>query len=219
MTTVNKHFAEHIISRRRCCDPSNDIETPLLNEATGSTAATSRENVQGSTEDEEPSTPFPKWLMLASILVAVSTATAIRFLQTSENQENWSFFIHLIIIIGISATFLVVYPYDVKARAPFVTFLTVGIILGLGMETLAFTTVPDSTWGKYNTLLVLWFKNIFLSIGFFSFAAVLEFKNDDKTAHLRWSRYYYSYVGFSLGWIIGVIIGVFTGLVFARSVQ
>jgi hypothetical protein len=98
-------------------DPSNNIEAPLLIEATRSTEA-SDENVQGSA-NEELSNLFPKWLMLA-ILVAlfVSTAIAMGFLQTSENQQNWSFFpirgvigpsfVAVIRIIGIFALMSVV---------------------------------------------------------------------------------------------------------------
>jgi hypothetical protein len=224
MTTV-QDFAEHRISRRRC-DPSNDIETPFLIEAPGSIGATSRENVQKSTDDEEPSIPFPTWLMLVILVTQfVSTAFAIRFLQTSGNKENWSFlfpiggviyllFISVILIKGIFARLMVV--HDVKAGALFLTFLTVGIILGLGMATmLVFTTAPDSTREQRDNL-PLGF--LFFSI-VSSFAAVHECKRDDKTAHLRWSRYYYSYLGFSLGWMIGVDIGMVTGLVLAHSIQ
>jgi hypothetical protein len=164
-------------------------------------------------------------LMLAILVTLfVSTGIAIIFLLTSENKENWSFlfpiggvifllFISVILIKGIFARLVV---YDVKARALFFTFLTVGIILGLGMATtLVFTTAPDSTREQRDNL-PLGF--LFFSI-VSSFAAVHECRCDNKTAHLRWSRYYYSYLGFSLGWNIGVDIGMVTGLVFARSIQ
>jgi hypothetical protein len=235
MTTV-KDFTEHGISRRRF-DPSNDIETPLLSEASGTrTGGATRggeNNVQGSTSNEEPSIPFPKWLMLASIFVALfaSTTIAMGFLQTSENQENWSFFprrgvigpsffIDLFLLTNLLfAVLLVVYfgimKDDVKARPLFATFLTVGIILGLGMAMLAITTAPDSSTRehRYNDLPLGFFC---FSIGvFFSFFAILECKCDDiKPARLRWSRHYYSFLSFTLGWLIGV----FTGLVLARSI-
>jgi hypothetical protein len=127
-------------------------------------------------------------------------------------------FINAILIIGIFAMLVVVYfritNDDVKARALFVTFLTVGIILGLGMETLAFTTAPDSTREqRYNLPRVIYFAMILL-IGFFSVAAILvDVKWDDKKERLRWSRYCYLSLSLTFGFTLGQIIGLFMVLV------
>jgi hypothetical protein len=219
MTTA-KDFMELQIYRRRC-GPSNDIETPSLIDASARD-----ETVQEgqSATNEEPSTPFPKcWLLLAMILAGlfISTAVTIGFLQASENKENWSLsFFPLplsidVILVTCFFAMLVVYirmtEDDVKSTALFVVFFAVGVILGLGMETLALITTPDTTReARNNPLLVVWF-NMFFFIGCFSLAAILGGKCDDETARLCWLRYYW-YLSFTLGWMIGVFMGVVLAL-------
>jgi hypothetical protein len=203
MTTA-KNLMELQIYRRRC-DPSNDIETPLLIESTRNTVA-SDENVQGSA-DEEKATPFPRWLMLANIIVAPfgSTAIAMGVLQSSENQVIGPLFVDVILIIGFFAMMLGVYflikNIDVKtARAFLVVLFTVGIILGMGMETLALTTVADSTREqRINVYVFVVCINMFFWYGCYSLAAVLGDKWDEKTTRLCW---------FTLVWMVGIFMGV-----------
>jgi hypothetical protein len=189
MTTAND-FMELQIYRRRCDPSTGDIEAPLLNEEAKRSTGASDKNFEGSANDEEPSTSFPKWLLRA-ILAAlfVSSAIAMVFLQTSENKdENWSrgvigpLFVDAGLIICIIAM-LVLANDDAKGRASFVAiFFTVSVILGLGMEIL-----------RNNPWIVVW--------------NILSFRIG-RLAAVRGSKESHSYLSFTFAWIIGVAMGV-----------
>jgi hypothetical protein len=129
MTTA-MHFLEPRMCRRRC-DHDNDLENPLL-EATSSNAE--GDHKQESSE-EDPSTPFPKRLMLAlSFAVCIDTmAITIYNLKTIPLFLLGGVIGVFFLVLAISSRFV---HSDVKDEAFFGIFLTAGIAVGLAVKAL-----------------------------------------------------------------------------------
>ena len=128
------------ICRRRCEDHSNDLENSLL-EATSSTAEGERKQ---ESSKEDPSTPYPKRLMLALFfaLFIETMVITIAIQISSQGQESFLLFYLGVIVIGVIFVVLLAIYFrfthaDVKDKALFGILFTSGIVLGLAMEALS----------------------------------------------------------------------------------
>jgi hypothetical protein len=205
MTTA-MDFLEPRICRRRCEDHSNDLENSLL-EATSCTAEGERKQ---ESSKEDPSTPYPKRLMLALFfaLFIETMVITIAIQISSQGRESFLLF-HLggraigpivnVIVVGVIFVVVMAIYFrcthaDVKDKALFGILFTAGIVLGLAMEALSSILadgVKNNTWLNHvatslTGMIIVVFLLVFL-IGYFFFNIFL---GGDKLGRifgiLRW---------------------------------
>jgi hypothetical protein len=188
-----------------------------LLEATSSTAE--GEHKQESSK-EDPSTPHPKWLMLALFfaLFIETMAITIAIQISSQGRESIPLFylgggvigptIH-VIVAGVIFVLAIYYRFthaaDVKEKALFGILFTAGIVLGLAMEALSLI-LPDgfknNPWLNHvaTSLAGMIIAVELLLIGYFFFNSSL---GGDKC-----DAFWGFYAGWSLGHFMSLLLAV-----------
>jgi hypothetical protein len=214
MTTA-MDFLEPQLCRRRC-DHSNDLENPLLEATSGTTEG----DYKQESSKEDPSTPRPKWLMLALVFQALfmkTMATTI-FIQLSSQGPNsislsyvWGVIVLAIVdVILVGVIFLVLadhFRLVVKDQGFFgkICMMMAGILIGLAF--FATTCLLDVVVNFQLTVLIEYYFQLTFLIGYYCFTIGLGAKRDSQTIYLHWSRFQ-SCLGFSVGLTLGVFMSM-----------
>jgi hypothetical protein len=209
------YFLEPRICKRRC-DHSNDVENPLL-EATSSTAE--GEHKEESIK-ENPSTPRPKWLMLALVSLAIfmKTMTAMISIQLSSQGPKGIPLFYLVgvivaivdvILVGVIFLVLADYFRFVVIDQSFfgkLCMIMAGFLLGLAFFA---TTCLMDVVVNFQSVLMGYYFQLTVLIGYYCFSIGLGAKRGSQTMmYHHWSTRFQSCLGFLVGLSLGVFMSM-----------
>jgi hypothetical protein len=188
-----------------------------LLEATSSTAE--GDHKQESSK-EDPSTPRPKWLMLALVFLALfmkTMATTVSIQVSSQGPKSiplcylWGVIVFAIVdVILVGVIFLVLadnFRLAVKDQGLFgkISMMMAGILIGLAF--FATTCLMDVVVNFQLTVLIGYYFQLTVLIGYYCLTIGLGATRYSQTIYLHWSRFQ-SCLGFSVGLSLGVFMSM-----------